>query len=392
MTRTIPIKFLLAERDSRGHVDESVLSVYRELGVVPKEGRDDNFNRTPDDLSNYKLVLPGDVVVNKMKAWQGSLGVSPYRGIVSGDYLVCRVVSDVDPRYLHHILRSRALVSEYAARSKGIRPGQWRLYWDDLGDIRLPVPSVDDQRAAGERLDSEDQRLADLIEARRRMRLLLEERRNSVVNEMTTPPRADHPRWRRFRLKHLVTINDRGLGENTDPDHSFRYLDISAVGRGKLADEPATMTFGNAPSRARRLVQNGDVIVSTVRTYLRAVWPVEGDCGDLVVSTGFAVLHPQEGVHPPYLAWLIQSDSVIEEVVRRSVGISYPAIGPSEIGEIPVWLPDVEVQRSIAAELASEVQRIEALISRQGEMVALLTERRHALASAYVVDAIGASA
>ena len=94
------------------------------------------------------------------------------------------------------------------------------------------------------------------------------------------------------RLKYVVAINSRSLPEQTPSDLGIRYLDIGAVGRGALVAEPEVTTFGDAPSRARRLVAEGDAIVSTVRTYLRAVWPVRGDTDGLVVSTGFVVLSP----------------------------------------------------------------------------------------------------
>lgn len=75
-------------------------------------------------------------------------------------------------------------------------------------------------------------------------------------------------------LKYIAGINERALSEDTEPDRQLRYIDISAVGRGGLVAEPEEMRFEDAPSRARRLVRHGDTILSTVRTYLRAVWPV----------------------------------------------------------------------------------------------------------------------
>ena len=124
------------------------------------------------------------------------------------------------------------------------------------------------------------------------------------------------------RLKYLVAINPRSLPEQSPVDLAIQYLDIGAVGRGVLVAEPEITTFGIAPSRARRLVSEGDTIVSTVRTYLRAVWPVRGDTNDLVVSTGFVVLSPGSLLDSRYLGWVAQSDVVIEEVVARSVGVS----------------------------------------------------------------------
>ena len=122
-------------------------------------------------------------------------------------------------------------------------------------------------------------------------------------------------------LKHLARINERALAATTDPDREIRYVDIGSVGRGKLVHPPERMRFGVAPSRARRLVSDGDTIVSTVRTYLRAVWPINGDTDGLVVSTGFAVLTPTD-VDPRYFSWWVLSDVFIEEVVAR-IGWSF---------------------------------------------------------------------
>ena len=85
------IKRLFRHKKRQGFPELTVLSVYREYGVIEKSSRDDNFNRTPEDLHTYQLVNPGDLVINKMKAWQGSLGVSRLSGITSPDYLgACR--------------------------------------------------------------------------------------------------------------------------------------------------------------------------------------------------------------------------------------------------------------------------------------------------------------
>ena len=175
-------------------------------------------------------------------------------------------------------------------------------------------------------------------------------------------------------LKYVAAINERSLSEDTDPKRPIRYVDISTVGRGALVAEPETMRFADAPSRARRLVRPGDTIVSTVRTYLRAVWPIEGKTSDLVVSTGFAVLSPRT-IDPRYFSWWIRSDVFIEEVVARSVGVSYPAINALELGELKVRVPPQLEQRAIADYLDTETARIDALIAKKRRMIELLNER-----------------
>ena len=181
-------------------------------------------------------------------------------------------------------------------------------------------------------------------------------------------------------LKRIVGVNLHTLPETTEPGFEFRYLDIGAVGRGQLNSEPEATVFASAPSRARRLVRQGDTIISTVRTYLRAVWPVRASATDLVVSTGFAVLTPTRSIDSRYLGWLVQSDVVVEEVVARSVGVSYPAINPSDIGTVRVPLPPLAHQRAIADYLDRETARIDALIEKKRQMVRALELRLGVLA------------
>ncbi len=180
-------------------------------------------------------------------------------------------------------------------------------------------------------------------------------------------------------LKHLAQLNPETLSETTDPNHSFRYVDIAAVGRGVLVEEPEAMIFDTSPSRARRVLRTGDTIISTVRTYLRAVWTFRDAEADLVASTGFVCLRPRPDTDPRFLGWLAQADTVIEEVVAASVGVSYPAVNPSDVGDIRVPCPSLPSQRAVADYLDDETARIDAVIAAKENMLALLTEREGSL-------------
>lgn len=131
------------------------LSLYRDFGVVPKDSRNDNHNVTSLDTSNYKVVDIGDLVINKMKAWQGSMAVSDYRGIVSPAYHVCSITSNkVNKRYLHHLLRNPAYLPEYVRLSTGMRIGQWDLGFDDFKNIPFLIPPFDEQAKIADYLDN----------------------------------------------------------------------------------------------------------------------------------------------------------------------------------------------------------------------------------------------
>lgn len=143
---TEKFRYKLKVRRVSGHGDKQVLSVYRKFGVVPKDSRDDNHNVTSEDTSKYKYVRPNDFVINKMKAWQGSMGVSEYEGIVSPAYFVYEFSDDdYNPRYFHYFMRNANNIPEYRRLSGGIREGQWDLSPYDLGNMPIIIPPKEEQ-------------------------------------------------------------------------------------------------------------------------------------------------------------------------------------------------------------------------------------------------------
>jgi type I restriction enzyme S subunit len=178
-------------------------------------------------------------------------------------------------------------------------------------------------------------------------------------------------------LKRAAFLNPEVLPENTPQDTDISYIDIGSIGRGVLLEEPAQFTFGEAPSRARRVVRAGDTIVSTVRTYLRAVLAIDQTLDNCVASTGFLVARP-DTVDARFLAWALQSTPFVEDVVARSVGVSYPAISPSAMGTISLPTPGMVAQRKIADFLDRETERIDALVDKKRRLIDLLEEKRTA--------------
>ena len=136
------------QREERGRTDLPLLSVVREKGVVLRSSlpEEENHNLMPDDLSNYKVVRTGDLAINKMKAWQGSLGIATCEGVVSPAYYVY-ALNFSNRGYAHKLLRSRPYVAFYNQASDGVRIGQWDLSRDRLKRIPVLIPSSEEQSA-----------------------------------------------------------------------------------------------------------------------------------------------------------------------------------------------------------------------------------------------------
>ena len=186
--------------------------------------------------------------------------------------------------------------------------------------------------------------------------------------------------WDLKPLKYLASINDEKLADSTDRDEVIEYVDIGNVTLQQGICGSETLSFEKAPSRARRIVRDGDSIVSTVRTYLKAIAPIKQPPPNLIVSTGFAVIRPR-ALDPGYLSYHLQSSNFVEDVVSRSVGVSYPAINPTEIAEIELLQPLLEEQQAISAWLDERTARIDTLIAKKQRLIELLQEKRQAIIS-----------
>ncbi len=194
--------------------------------------------------------------------------------------------------------------------------------------------------------------------------------------------------WEVRRLKFVASINPDTLPETTPRDFTFTYIDIGNVSSDGRISDAQEYTFEAAPTRARRKVQAGDTIISTVRTYLQAIAFIEYHLSDFIVSTGFAVLRPRENVHPRFLYYLVRSQGFVDATMAHSNGVSYPAITPSSLAGLWGLLPPLPEQRAIADYLDRETAQIDRLKGEVESSIDLLQRYRTALISAAVTGKI----
>ena len=180
------VKYHLIRYEPRNPGDQQVLSVYREYGVIPKDSRDDNHNVTSEDTSKYKYVKPGNLVINKMKAWQGSMGVSEYEGIVSPAYFIYRFTDNIlIPKYLHYLFRS-CYKDEFRRISGGIREGQWDLSPEAFANTLILLPPVDEQIAIVDAVDKKTTEIESIVAQKQEQLDVLADYKKSVIYEYVT--------------------------------------------------------------------------------------------------------------------------------------------------------------------------------------------------------------
>ena len=187
--------------------------------------------------------------------------------------------------------------------------------------------------------------------------------------------------WRSAELGAIAQVNPEQLKHRTDPDYVLEYLDIAAIERPGVIGASRTLTLADAPSRARRRARAGDILVSTVRPYLRNFARVGEAPSNLVASTGYAVVRPANGVDGRFLYQHVLSDAFVEFLKPRMRGSNYPAVKADDVKTYTLSLPPLPEQRKIAAILSSvddAIEKTQAVIAqvqvvKRGLMQELLT-------------------
>lgn len=268
---------------------------------------------------------------------------------------------------------------------------QTELQRNYLLSYELDVPTLADQQRMVTYLDtklSEIDHQVSLLTSKRDAYLRL---KKSIINHAVTRglnpnvkmkdsgiewPGEVPEHWEVKRMKNVVECNAKSLGENTPKDSIIKYVEISDVDHVHGINNIQSLMFGEAPSRARRITQKGDIIISTVRTYLKAIAKIEDD--DIIVSTGFAVLHPTK-CNGEYLAYYILSESFINRVEMLSKGTSYPAINASDLVSINVLIPPLPEQNAIATYLDDKCAKIDTIVSNLDKQISRYGDLKRSL-------------
>ncbi len=185
--------------------------------------------------------------------------------------------------------------------------------------------------------------------------------------------------WRIEPLKFHVLVNQKTLDENTPPLQKIFYMDIGSVHEGGIIDTPETLEYFEAPSRARRIVTENDTILSTVRTYLKAIAFIDKKNQNNICSTGFAVISPKKELIPKFLYQILSSKKYIETIMANSYGVTYPAINSSIIGTFPCIIPKVHEQKQISEFLEQKIEKINSKISKNEKLIKKLHEKKQAI-------------
>ena len=379
----------------KGKGDKQLLSVTRENGVIERDtyNLEENHNFVPEDLNGYKYVTPGQFVINKMKSWQGSYGVSDYEGIVSPAYFVCDL-NFPNKEYFSQAIRSRAYVDFFAQWSKGIRVGQWDLEPIALKSIPFFEPPIPEQNKIVAYLDKRITLIENCkCQRERELQTLNELKQGEIASVVTRGLNPDVPmkdsgifwqplipmNWSVTKLKHVLSKLDRPRRPDDELLVCSNSGDVKKRGDSKLG-----------------LVADSDEIYQGVR------------CGDLLIHGmdtwhGAIAVSNYDGMCTPvvhvcdstqnkkYIALYLRNMAnqkvfkLISNGVRQNTS-DFRSWG--KVGTILIPIPPIEEQNAIVEYIESKTNKIDTMIEALKAEIDRLTEYKQRLISDVVTGQI----
>lgn len=379
------LRSMLVARSERNRADLPLLTVARERGVFVRSAEDDNHNVIPEDLTNYKVARRGDLVINKMKAWQGSLGLAPVDGIVSPAYFVFSADFAV-PGFGEYLLRSKPYVAKFAAASDGVRIGQWDLDIPRMRNIEVRLPSAAEQAAIVKYLAYANARIDNAITAKRRLIALLEEQKRTVAVHVLDGI-SHGSRELRHVLRRLVDCEHKTAPYTEGGEHWV--LRTSAIKSGEI-DWSGAYTTDPASYDAwtkRAVPQPGDVIFTREAPVGEAAVIPEGRPVALGQRTVLMQVR-QDIIDPEFLVHQIYAGLPRRRISLATQGSTVGHFNMDDIGWMRVAVPSVEAQRSLVAEITAITLAAETAADKTRREIALLQEFRTRLAADVVTGQV----
>ena len=395
----LPNRAIFAEVNEQNCPGEQMLSVTITSGVIRQQELLEDASKKDGsrlDRATYKLVQPGDIAYNKMRAWQGAIGVSEYRGIVSPAYVVQRPLKGTNARYLHYLLRTPAFSKEAERWSYGITSDMWSLRPEHFKTIYACVPPLPEQAAIVRFLDHADRRIQRYIRAKQKLIALLEEQKQAVLHQAVTgqvdvrtgqPYPAYKPsgiewlgavpaHWEKKRLRSIARIR-YGLGQ--PPREILDGLPLiraTNVDQGRIIEKNLMYVDPlDVPKNRDAFLSKGEIIVVRSGAYTAdsAIVPEAYD-GAVV---GYDMIVTVSGAQPEFIANALLSDYVRDDqLITVSTRSAQPHLNAEELGTALFLLPPLPEQTVIVRYLDKVTADINTAISRARRQAELLQEYR----------------
>lgn len=393
------LRRILRRTTDKNHPDLPLLSIVREQGIVPRSlDKNENHNTMPQDLSGYLMVKEGQFAVNKMKAWQGSYGVSKLDGVISPAYYTFDLHFD-NKDFFHRAIRSRHYVGQFAALSIGIRVGQWDLPIPKMKDVVFCYPPRDEQDQIVRWLDWRTSRINKLVRSKRREIECLKELKKAVINKAVTQGLDANVDMKDSNVKWLGSVPAHWSVSTIKKHFRIKKEIAGKEGYDVLSITQHGLKVKNVKSNEGQLAQNYSSY-QFVCTGDFAMNHMDLITGYVDYSTLFGVTSPDYRVfqlrdeskdYPHYFLRLLQNCYHLRIFYAFGRGAAEKGrwrLPKENFEAFNIPIPPREEQEAIAAYLDKRCTEIDGLITKLTEEIALVEEYKTRIISDAVTGKI----
>ena len=390
----------------KNHPDFPLLSITRDKGVIERdiEDQDSNHNFIPDDLSGYKLLRDGQFGMNKMKAWQGSYGVSAHTGIVSPAYFIFDFTRAVDPGFFNIAIRSKLYVSYFGSASDGVRIGQWDLNQSRMKQIPILLPPIPEQRAIATFLDGKCAAIDEAVQIKEAQIKLLAERRQILIQQAVTrglnpdaPMKDSRIHWIGKIPKHWEVMPFTKFcksivdyrGKTPEKVEEGVLLVTAKNVRESFLDYDCSREYIK-PTHYKMVMsrgkpKRGDILFTTEAPLGNAAIV---DDESVALAQRIIKFRLKEKLKSEFVNFFLNSSGFQNNLATMGTGSTAMGIKASKLNQLRVTMPPVEEQVEIAAHLARVTDKINAGSSIKEDQIATLKEYKTSLINAAVTGKI----
>ena len=315
-------------------------------------------------LKRNDLVLTTRGTIGNVAFYDSGVPFNVVR-VNSGMVILRNSGNQVTTRYLHTLLFSHILRRQIERLAFG--SAQPQLTVKIIKDLKLFLPPTGEQKKIARILSTWDK----AVETVEKLVENSKAQKKALMQQLLTgKPRqsGSSNERRRLHISDVAKVDVRSLSIKTPTDYSFRYISLSDVNNGQISDNLNSYVFSSAPSRARRVVEEGDILMATVRPNLQAFARVGTKHGGCIASTGFAVISPKKNFDGDYLYHYLFSSHVTGQLSALVVGSGYPALNSSDVKGLTIYCPAYEEQRAIANILNKADSVVENLLRQSSRL------------------------
>lgn len=384
----------------KNHSDYPLLSITRELGVIERDIEDPNSNHNfiPDDLTGYKLLRQGQFGMNKMKAWQGSYGVSKFTGIVSPAYFVFEFTKSINPDYFNWAIRSQLYISYFGSASDGVRIGQWDLSKSRMKGIPFLLPSEQEQTLIANFLDQKTAQIDAAIAIKEQQIELLKERKQIIIQQAVTqgldpnvPMKDSGVEWIGQIPEHWEVKRAKYLFNEIDERSKTGDEELLSVSHmtGVTPRSEKSVTMIAEDYTGSKTCQKNDFIMNIMWAWMGAMG-VSDRPG--IVSSAYSIFRqtPLGIFNPIYLEWLLTTVGYIEHYNQVSTGLHSSRLRfySRMFFDMKIGFPDRNEQDEIVKAVKNQSTKVEQAVLLNMQQIQKLKEYKTTLINSAVTGKI----